>query len=191
MVKKVHFTDPSKSCSSKGNDLRTHFKNTYEIGRAIRGMMVKKAEQYLKEVLEHKKCIPYTRYNHSMGRTSQALQFGLTKGRWPEKSIKIVLGLLKKAVANAYEAKKTTPNLLGTHLEGPYICVKYKGAQPEEYIVKENRLCSPEYALNNIQERAQMFVAPGVHVYEGMIVRQYKDNKFERYFYEYERQVIP
>jgi len=26
-------------------------------------------------------------------------------------------------------------------------------------------------------------------VYEGMIVRQYKDNKFERYFYEYERQV--
>ncbi len=40
-----------------------------------------------------------------MGRTSQALQFGLTKGRWPEKSIKIVLNLLKNAVANA-ESKK-------------------------------------------------------------------------------------
>ena len=105
MVKRVHLTDPSKSCSSKGNDLRTHFKNTYEIGRAIRGMMVKKAEQYLKEVLEHKKCIPFTRYNHSMGRTSQALQFGLTKGRWPEKSVKIVLNILKNAIANA-ESKK-------------------------------------------------------------------------------------
>ncbi|MCQ3034734.1 MAG: N-acetylglucosamine-6-phosphate deacetylase [Bacilli bacterium] len=41
---------------------------------------------------------------------------------------------LKKAVANAYEAKKTTPNLLGTHLEGPYICVKFKGAQNEAFI---------------------------------------------------------
>ena len=40
-----------------------------------------------------------------MGRTGQALQFGLTKGRWPVKSINIVLGLLKNAMANA-EAKK-------------------------------------------------------------------------------------
>ena len=105
MVKKVQLTDPSKSCSSKGNDLRTHFKNTYEIARAIRGMKVQKAQQYLKEVLEHKKCIPFTKYNGSMGRTTQAQQFGLTKGRWPEKSVRIVLNLLKNAVANA-ESKK-------------------------------------------------------------------------------------
>ena len=68
-------------------------------------MLIKKAEAYLKEVLEHKKCIPYTKYDGSMGRTGQALQFGLTKGRWPVKSINIVLGLLKNAMANA-EAKK-------------------------------------------------------------------------------------
>ena len=41
---------------------------------------------------------------------------------------------LKKAVNNAYEAKKNTPNLLGTHLEGPYISIKYKGAQNEAFI---------------------------------------------------------
>ena len=68
-------------------------------------MLIKKAEAYLKEVLEHKKCIPYTKYDGSMGRTGQAIQFGLTKGRWPVKSINIVLGLLKNAMANA-EAKK-------------------------------------------------------------------------------------
>ena len=105
MVKHIKSTDSSKSCSSKGKALRTHYKNTYEVGKAIKGMLLKKAEQYLKEVLEHKRCIPYTKYDGSMGRTGQAIQFGLTKGRWPEKSIKIVLGLLKNAGANA-EAKK-------------------------------------------------------------------------------------
>ena len=105
MVKRIHLTDSSKSCSSKGKDLRTHFKNTFHVGRAIKGMSLLKAEAYLKEVLEHKKCIPFSRYDGSMGRTGQALQFGLTKGRWPEKSIKIVLGLLQNAKSNA-EVKK-------------------------------------------------------------------------------------
>ena len=105
MVKKLVLTDSSKSCSTKGKDLRTHYKNTYQVGKAIKGMLIKKAQAYLKEVLEHKRCIPYTKYDGSMGRTGQAIQFGLTKGRWPEKSIKIVLGLLKNAGANA-EAKK-------------------------------------------------------------------------------------
>ena len=40
-----------------------------------------------------------------MGRTGQAIQFGLTKGRWPEKSVKIILSLLQNALANA-EIKK-------------------------------------------------------------------------------------
>jgi large subunit ribosomal protein L17e len=68
-------------------------------------MLLTKAEQYLKDVLEHKRCIPYSRFDHSVGRCSAAIQFGLTKGRYPEKSIRIVLNLLKNAKANA-EAKK-------------------------------------------------------------------------------------
>ena len=68
-------------------------------------MLINKAEAYLKEVLEHKKCIPFSRYDHSMGRTGQAKCYGLTKGRWPEKSIKYMLNLIQNAKANA-EAKK-------------------------------------------------------------------------------------
>ena len=68
-------------------------------------MLINKAESYLKEVLEHKKCIPFSRYDHSMGRTGQAKNYGLTKGRWPEKSIKYILNLLQNAKANA-ESKK-------------------------------------------------------------------------------------
>ena len=46
---------------------------------------------------------------------------------------------LKKAVAEVAEVRKEDPQgaeILGIHFEGPYLDVKYKGAQPEEYIVK-------------------------------------------------------
>ena len=68
-------------------------------------MLLTKAEAYLKDVLEHKKCIPFSRFDHSMGRCSSAIQFGLTKGRFPEKSVKLMLNLLQNARANA-EVKK-------------------------------------------------------------------------------------
>ena len=47
--------------------------------------------------------------------------------------------VLKKAVAEVAEVAKENPEgaeILGIHFEGPYLDVKYKGAQPEEYIVK-------------------------------------------------------
>ena len=68
-------------------------------------MLLNKAEEYLKDVLDHKRCIPFSRYDHSIGRCSAAIQFGLTKGRYPEKSVRIMLNLLKNAKANA-ETKK-------------------------------------------------------------------------------------
>ena len=68
-------------------------------------MLLNKAEEYLKDVLDHKRCVPFSRYDHSIGRCSAAIQFGLTKGRYPEKSVRIMLNLLKNAKANA-ETKK-------------------------------------------------------------------------------------
>ena len=68
-------------------------------------MNLKDAENYLEAVLEHKRCIPFTKFEGSTGRTGQAKEFGLTKGRWPEKSVRIVLALLRNARSNA-EAKR-------------------------------------------------------------------------------------
>ena len=56
----------------------------------------------------------------------------------------------------------------------------YKGEVPQRsagaIIAQEEGVTTP-YALNNIQERAQMFVTPGVKVYEGMIVGQNSRNE--------------
>ena len=84
--------------------MRAHFKNTYETARAVKGMKLKKAIRYYEDVLEHKQCIPFHVYTRHIGRTAQAQRWGQTLGRWPEKSTKHCLALLKNLHANA-EAK--------------------------------------------------------------------------------------
>ena len=46
-------------------------------------MQLTKAKQYLKDVLAHRRCVPYTKHYRGMGRTGQAAEFGKTMGRWP------------------------------------------------------------------------------------------------------------
>lgn len=104
-VRKIRRTNNGKSCTTSAKDLRVHFKNTFETARAIRGMLLNKAEAYLRQVLDHQRCVPFTRYDGATGRTGQAKEWGTTHGRWPEKSVKAVLNLLTNLRANA-EAKR-------------------------------------------------------------------------------------
>jgi large subunit ribosomal protein L17e len=65
------------------------------------GLKLTKAYKYLTDVQEHKQVIPFRRFAGGIGRASQAKQFKTTKGRWPEKSCKFMLRLLKNAESNA------------------------------------------------------------------------------------------
>jgi len=109
-------SNPSKACKAMGCDLRTHFKNTYEVCAAIRGMPLQKAKKYLKAVQEKKRCIPFRVYNFHCGRTGQAREFKLSQGRWPTKSLKHVLNLLQNAEANAEFKNLTTEDLVISHI---------------------------------------------------------------------------
>ena len=75
-------------------------------------MLVKKAQQYLNDVLEHKRCVPFTKYEGSTGRTGQAKEWGLTKGRWPEKSVRIILSLIQNAISNAENKRLNVDKLV-------------------------------------------------------------------------------
>ena len=92
---------PAKSCKAMGVDLRVHFKNTYETCTALKGRKLRDAQRYLADVIAHKQCVPFHRYNSGIGRTAQAKAFKHTQGRWPEKSARILLELLKNAESNA------------------------------------------------------------------------------------------
>jgi len=80
-------------------------------------MKLNKAYSYLSDVKDHKRVIPFRRFNGGVGRTGQAKEFKTTQGkrcltddlcfihwcpgRWPEKSVKFITRLLKNAESNA------------------------------------------------------------------------------------------
>ena len=63
--------NPSKACKARGSYLRVHFKNTREVGNAIKHMPLRRAVKYLKNVVEHKEIIPFRRFNGGVGRKAQ------------------------------------------------------------------------------------------------------------------------
>ena len=95
--------EPTKTAKARGSDLRVHFKNTRETAYAIKGKSLSEAKKFYEAVLNHDRAIPFRRYCGGVGRTAQAKNEGSTtgQGRWPEKSVEFLLGLLKNAESNA------------------------------------------------------------------------------------------
>ncbi|GAB6023078.1 60S ribosomal protein L17 [Chamberlinius hualienensis] len=93
--------ETSKSCKARGSNLRVHFKNTRETAQAIKKMALRRAQRFLKNVINKKECVPFRRFNGGVGRCAQAKQWGCTQGRWPKKSAEFLLQLLKNAESNA------------------------------------------------------------------------------------------
>ncbi len=67
--------NPSKSVKARGSYLRVHFKNTREVGHAIKHMPLRRAVKYLKNVMEHKEIVPFKRFNGGVGRKAQVTFF--------------------------------------------------------------------------------------------------------------------
>ena len=106
-----------KSAKARGSDLRVHFKNTYETAMTLKGKTIKEAQRYLEDVLAHKRCIPIKRFNSHVARTGQATEFGVTQGRWPEKSVRIVQSLLQNLEANATVKQLEADKLVIQHVQ--------------------------------------------------------------------------
>ncbi|KAJ2715488.1 60S ribosomal protein L17B [Coemansia spiralis] len=106
----------AKSARCRGADLRVHFKNTVEAASEIKGRKLLNAVAYLKDVQEHKQCVPFRRFNRGMGRTAQAKVFRAPSGRWPVKSAKYLLDLLKNVQANAESKGLNTEELVIKHI---------------------------------------------------------------------------
>merc|ERR1719248_19716 len=119
MGKTIYTAEPanaSKSCKAAGTELRTHYKNMYNVTQAIKGMEYRKAVAYLEAVLEKKRYIPIRRYTGCIGRTPQAKEFKHTQGRWPQKSVKMLLNIMKNAEANAETKNLDSEKLFIKHL---------------------------------------------------------------------------
>jgi len=121
MVKYSREPDNStKSCKARGSDLRVHFKNTCVSATALKAMSLKKAKGYLEDVLQKKQAIPFRFFNGCVGRHAQAKNTpgaSTTQCRWPTKSCKFLLHLLKNAESNAEVKGLDTESLEISHIQ--------------------------------------------------------------------------
>jgi len=95
---------------------RVHKKNTRECAHAIKGMTLTRAKQFLKHVMQHQEIVPFRRHTGGIGRHAQCKGLGVSTGRWPEKSCKFLLELLRNAEANAEFKGLDTDKLLLKHI---------------------------------------------------------------------------
>lgn len=102
---------------ARGSDLRVHFKNTHEVGAAIKGMTLDRAQRYLQAVIEKREIVPFRRFKIGVKGKPQCSNWKVPVGRWPKKSCNFLLGLLKNAESNAEIRGLDTENLLVHHVQ--------------------------------------------------------------------------
>ena len=59
------------ACKARGSDLRVHFKNTRETAGAIKHMSLRRANRFLRAVIDKKELVPFRRYSGGIGRKAQ------------------------------------------------------------------------------------------------------------------------
>lgn len=108
----------TKAAKARGTHLRVHFKHCREIGHAIKGMSLSKAQSYLKNVLQYKEAIPFTKYTAGIGRHAVGKQYKAPgdKVSWPQKATKTFLDLLRNIESNAEVNKLEIPKVVITHV---------------------------------------------------------------------------
>jgi len=144
--------DPEKTVKASGREVRVSHKHAREICKAIKGMMLTQAKQYLRDVMAKKKPVPFTRFKKKAGHRR-----GLEKafaGRYPVKAAKHVLKILEGAEANAENKGLDTERLRVMHASA-YPGIKVKRYMPRAHgrsAPTFQTLCHIEIAL---EERAE------------------------------------
>merc|ERR1711991_810620 len=106
-----------KATKARGYNLRVHFKKTLEAANVLRGMKLRRAQQFLENVKLQKEIVPYRNHNDGSGRHAQAKQWKTAQGGWPKKSAEFLLDLLENAAANAEKKSLDVDALQITHIQ--------------------------------------------------------------------------
>lgn len=108
------FTDDKKTAKALGRSLKISPKHAVEICNRIRGMKAENARNYLEDVIEMKKAVPFKRHNKKVGHRRGL--GGWPTGRYPVKAASHILDVLKNAEANAEYKGLDTENLKIMHI---------------------------------------------------------------------------
>ena len=147
--------DPEKTVKASGREVRVSHKSAREVCKAIKGMMLIQAKQYLRNVIAKKQAIPFTRFKKKAGH-----RHGLEKayvGKYPVKAAKQVLKVIEGAEANAEYKGLDTEKLRIIHASA-YPGMKIKRFTPRAHgraTPKFETLCHIELALEEQLETGE------------------------------------
>lgn len=88
--------DPEKTSRAIGKELHISKKHAFEISSAIKGMKLGTAREFLEDVVELKRAVPYKRYTRNVPHRK-----GMCTGRYPQKAAREFLRILKNLESNA------------------------------------------------------------------------------------------
>lgn len=91
--------DPERTAKASGRDLRISPKAAREICRSISSMRLDKARNFLQDVIDKKKPVPYRRYNKEVPHRRGIK--GWHSGRYPVKAAREILKILNGLEVNA------------------------------------------------------------------------------------------
>ncbi len=129
--------NPEKTAIASGRELKVSHKAAREVCKAIKGMDLILAKDYLRDVIIKKKAIPYKRFTKKLGHKG-----GLTNafaGRYPIKTAEQVLRVLQAAQANAENKGLDTERLQIIH------SCAYPGMKLKRYTPRAHGRASPKY----------------------------------------------
>jgi len=129
--------DPEKTAKASGRELKVSHKAAREVCKAIKGMMLNDAKQYLRDVAAKKKAVPYTRYNKKLPH-----RHGLVNsfcGRYPIKASQQILDVLGSAQSNAENKGLDVDRLRIIH------AAAYQGIKLKRYTPRAHGRASPKY----------------------------------------------
>ncbi len=119
-------TDPDRSAKASARNIDVSPKATREVCKAIKGMKIHQAIEYLEDVLAKKRSVPYRRYKKNVAHRSDLKGWG--PGRYPKKActevLKVLNNLENNAEANKLQVDKCiiihAATLLGTRQKGSF-----------------------------------------------------------------------
>ena len=129
--------DPEKTAKASGREIRVSHKHAREVCKAIKGMMLDNAKNYLRDVMEKRKAVPFRRFKKKLGH-----RHGLDKvsaGRYPVKTAFHVLRVLEGAEANAENKGLDVDRLRIFH------AAAYPGIKIKRYMPRAHGRASPKY----------------------------------------------
>jgi large subunit ribosomal protein L22 len=105
--------DPDITARSQAIEVDISPKHSVEICREIRGMELQRAKDYLQDVIDMKRPLPFKRHKRKV---SHRKGEGFGPGRYPQKAAKVFLKLLEDCESNAEYSGLNTDALVVKHI---------------------------------------------------------------------------